>query len=348
MTARARARNAFRVAAAIAYVPAFVLPVVLVRGWSAGAVVAWAILSVPVAAFAGGLVAIFFDDTPVNTEPRPLPESNTGWPEIGRMASYFSAGAGLLGVLVSMLMSGFGAFTESATYGVTAFLIVLAAVIAVLVGRFGMMTKADVRAMTTRRRRRRHGRPRDLARLGSADEQQRRAWFRSLRRRAKWVAGVRIVLSLPLLGVAVLAGADETDGWPTFLRIGTTVIAVAVGLGLAVGGVASSLRDPLLLVGRVTEGLYGVAVVAGQTPGLKEKAWTFIEHGAFREITVEVDAACAIPRHGELRARPQARGEQVLAGRRRLVRRAIEGERAVIVCAGRSPAMGLLGDLVRT
>jgi hypothetical protein len=342
-----RAKKVFRITAGIAYVPIFVAPIIAFHGGMVGQIVAWAVFSGLLAAFVGGLVAIWFDDTPAKSAAaRSIPAKQASWRELLTVWVYLTLGICVLVILISMLVEGFGAFVDSATYGVALVVATIATLIMVLIGRYGYVTKADIRAKTAKRNAQRHGRPRDLALLGAATPATRTGWFMALRKRSRRLAFRRTVLSVPLIVIALVAGTDETDGFPTPIRLFLTIAAGVIGVILAATSIKAMFNDTVLLVGRVTDGLYGVAVTGGRTPTLKEKAWNYIEHGAFREITVEVSAACSISRDGVLRASPALRGKQTLGGRRRLVRRGIEGERAVIICAGTSPAMGLLGDLV--
>jgi hypothetical protein len=155
---------------------------------------------------------------------------------------------------------------------------------------------------------------------------------------ACWSSGSRG----PVVVVLLLGLLDEDEELTSI----ASIAAILTFVGLMVAGVVRQRRDPLLLVGRVTEGLIGIKVEAGKVPGLKDLAWNYAFHGSWREVTVYVVAACRITADGSLVAEPRWRGERDVGAKRRVERAGIQGEKAVFVAAGNGPLIGLLGDLV--
>jgi len=122
-------------------------------------------------------------------------------------------------------------------------------------------------------------------------------------------------------------------------------VGAIVGAALMIG--RGWRGDPLLLVGRITTGLYGVVVAAAELPDGRDALHNFITHGSSRTVAVEVDAAHRIARDATLVADPKWHGTQEIGARRRVLKRAIEGEEAVLLCAPHGLAIGLLRDLRR-
>lgn len=326
------------------YAAIFVLPPLFASGLrrDAASWVAWAIASVYLTGFVAMFVAIFTDKETRVREAKPA-ERRISW----RGGLAISGGVWLFivpGSTAIMLGDhGFSIFEDSAYYWVLGIFAVLMLIIGQLV-RFGEVTKADVSAKVATRRRRRDGRPGDAELLGAASHDERVAALKSVRRRAVRQAAIRRTIAIPLAPIAVLLAVHELDVLPDVAALPLSVVALVLLLWIAF---TAARRDPLVLFGRVTKGLYGVETVAGQGPHLSEALFSFVTNGSFRTVTVDAQTAFRVTRAGVLIPDDGWRGAHEVGATHRVFKHNIQGEDAVLVCAANGLVIGQYGDLAR-
>jgi hypothetical protein len=192
---------------------------------------------------------------------------------------------------------------------------------------------------------RRGSTPRCLVALGESDAADRRFWHEVARRAARRRAALRVVLLPLLLAVALVVVSKQFVLAENALWIlGVPVVVVCAGVALA--RVPRSVRgDPLLLVGRVTEGV--VYVNPDEINGWPEMV-SWIAHGYLRTVPTTVTAACTLRRDGTLVSSPGWRGKHDLGVRRHAYRRIIETERCVLLCTPAGAIIDRITDIERS
>jgi hypothetical protein len=332
-----------RVAFGLGYLAIFLLPPLFVPGLrrDAASWVAWAIASVYVTGFVAMFVLIFTDKDTKVREAKPAKE-RTSW----RAGLAIGAGIWLFivpGSTAIMLGDhGFSIFTDSTYYWVLGIFAVLMLGIGQLV-RFGEVTQADVSAKVAKRRQRRAGRPGDSELLATGTAADRTAALKNVRRRAARQAAIRRTLAIPLAPVAVVLAVHELDVLPEAVTVPLGLIALALLMWITFTAVR---RDPLVLFGRITKGLYGVETVGGEGPHAAEALSSFVANGSFRTVTVDAQTAFRLTRAGELHPDEEWRGVHEVGATHRVFTHSIEGEDAVFVCAANGLMIGQYGDLV--
>jgi hypothetical protein len=334
-----------KIAGIVTWLVLFGLPLLLMGPWSTREIVAWAILSGIIA----GAAAVAWEVAAAETgeapkEPEPAAE-RTSWKDTVVFALGMTGVFAVLGTIGLVGEEGFGILVEPIYWGTFGFAFALSLVVSVLL-RFAEVTRADVDEDDARRRAARQGTPADLPLLRSATPAVRRDWHRRAVRLARRAAASRVVFSLP---VSVLVA------YLTWKVVGEVISPVAglVCMAVAAAGleaiVLAKIRhqwgDPLLLVGRVIGGVHGVVVKGGQTPGLRDMAVTWLEHGYVRTLEVDVDEALTLRADGALEPVSSWNEQTRFGARRSLHRGVVVNEDCVLVCAGDGGAMLQLGDL---
>jgi hypothetical protein len=339
-----RKRRALRIFGPV-YAAIVVIPPLFAAGLrrDAASWIAWAIISVYLTGFVAIVVAIFTEKDTRVREAKPA-ERRMSW----RSGLAISAGVWLFiapGSTAIMLGDkGFSTFTDSAYYWALGLFAVVMLIVGQLV-RLGEVTKEDVSAKVAKRRRLRDGRPGDSELLDAAGPRERATALKTVRRRATRQAAIRRIIAIPLAPIAVVLAVRELQFLPDLVTVPLSLAALALLIGIAFTALR---RDPLVLFGRVTKGLYGVETVGGATPGLSDALFSFVTNGSFRTVTVEAQAAFRLTRAGDLSPDDAWRGVHEVGATHRVFTRSIEGEDAVLVCAANGLVIGQYGDLVRS
>lgn len=242
-----------------------------------------------------------------------------------------------VGVLIAIIF-----FSDEDFIALTGMLAATLTITSVALGiffRYGP-TRRSVLAEIRQRQRVRRGELRDLAALGGADLEKRRAWYRLVRGRARRAAAARPLLALPLIAIAIAEPWKQTyDIWHPlgFACAGFFVILYGACTVLAVRG---QLGDPILLVGEFE---------FSQHNFVQEAAKTVLVYGRTRTVTVFVRASFVLRPDGTLRTAPEdLLGRRTFGARRAVVRRLIEGEHCVLLCSGVPDVLFQAGALAAT
>jgi MFS family permease len=326
----------------LVYCAILVFPGSFVRGLAPNAAswVAWAIISVYLTGLLALFAMIFTDRAPVRkAEPA---KKRMSWRSMMLGSAVIWLVITPFSTAILLGEHGFGVFATSSYYvgfGVLAVVLVGVGVLA----RANEVTRAGVAAKVTARRRRRHGRARDAALLATFAGDERQTALKVVRARAVRQATVRRSLAIPLAPIAAWAVVEELD----FLPGPVLWLWAATALALLIGVIFATVRrDPLLLFGRVTGGLYGVERSAGEQTHLRELVYSFAVNGSFRTVTVDARAAFRVTPDGRLRPDQSRRGVREVGATHRTFKHNIQGENAVLICAANGLVIGQFSDLL--
>jgi hypothetical protein len=204
----------------------------------------------------------------------------------------------------------------------------------------------EIAAQVEQRRCARKSRVRDLSLLGAASEVERAAWYDATRQRARCTATIALLISFPL-GTVASYELWEAEFIPRALLVLATVIVAVAIIGTVAARFRAQRKDPLLLVGRVTDGV--IFTVDRQNPtkpqGLADIALEWLGYGFWNTIALEIKAACRLRRDGSLNSEPEWRGRHVVGVRRAAHRHLIESEHTVLLCAGDGSVLYQLHDV---